>query len=144
MTVPAASLTVLIVDDDDDCRRIYGMALEHAGFAVMTANDGHEGLRLAKSHEPDMILMDIAMPVMDGLVALRQLRSHAATRDLPIVAVTAMAASHEVAQLKKAGFDELLIKPVQPNEIVAVARRLISAGGGALERPAPAPPTRAP
>jgi CheY-like chemotaxis protein len=117
--------TVLIVDDDEDCRRIYGLALEHAGYNVLTANDGHEGLRLAKFYEPDVILMDIAMPVMDGLAALRQLRSLGSTRDLPIVAVTAMATKHEVMDLSMSGFDELLTKPVAPNEIVAVVRRVL-------------------
>ena len=63
-------MLVLLVDDDEDCRRIYRAALEHAGHAVMLAKDGLEGLRIAKEEEPDLVLMDISMPNLDGFAAL--------------------------------------------------------------------------
>jgi two-component system, sensor histidine kinase len=115
--------TVLLVDDDDDSRRIFRLALEHAGHTVLIAHDGLEGIRLACLHQPDAILMDIAMPVMDGYTALKQLRSNVATRDLPILALTARGSLDEAAELLEAGFDELLIKPIAPVEVVtAIAR----------------------
>ena len=115
--------TVLLVDDDDDSRRIFRLALEHAGHKVVTAHDGLEGIRLAELHEPDAILMDIAMPVMDGYAALKQLRSNVATRGVPVLALTARGSIHEAADLLEAGFDELLIKPIAPLEVVAAIAR---------------------
>jgi two-component system cell cycle response regulator DivK len=109
---------VLLVDDDEDCRRIYRLALEHAGHAVMLAHDGLEGLRIAKEEEPDLVLMDISMPNLDGFAALKRLRAHGATKDLRIVAITAAAAYYDVAEFAAAGFDGLLTKPVGPKELV--------------------------
>src|SRR5437763_15895118 len=94
---------VLLVDDDDDSRRIFQMALEHAGHTVFTARNGSEGARLAKFHEPHVILMDIGMPVMDGYAALKALRSNPATHDLPILALTARASLHDVSEMLNAG-----------------------------------------
>lgn len=114
---------VLIVDDDDDCRRIYTAALEHAGYSVLTANDGAEGVRMARSHGPSVILLDIAMPVLDGLAALKQLRADPVTRTVPTLALSASASVHHATNLLAAGFDELLLKPIRPFEVVdAVAR----------------------
>src|SRR5512140_978765 len=123
----SVSLIVLVVDDDEDSRRIASLALEHAGHTVLTANNGAEGVRLARRHEPDVILMDIAMPVMDGLTAVQQLRANQATRDLPIFAVSARATAHDAEEARRAGFDEYLTKPVQPIEIIAAVNRLRTA-----------------
>jgi two-component system cell cycle response regulator DivK len=115
---------VLLVDDDDDSRRIFQLALEHAGHTVLTARDGSEGARLAKFHEPHVVLMDIAMPVMDGFAALKQLRSNVTTRDLPILALTARSSMHDIAEMLHAGFDELLLKPIAPQDVVAAVERM--------------------
>lgn len=111
-------MLVLLVDDDEDCRRIYRLALEHAGHRVLLANDGLEGLRIAKEEEPELILMDIAMPNLDGFSALKRLRAHGSTKDLRIVAITAAASYYDLSEFTAAGFDGLLTKPVGPRELV--------------------------
>jgi two-component system, sensor histidine kinase len=120
---PFREKIVLLVDDDEDSRRIFQLALEHAGHTVLTARDGSEGARLAKFHEPDVILMDIGMPVMDGFSALKILRANPATHDLPILALTARGSVHDVAEVLNAGFDQLLLKPITPLEVVVAVDR---------------------
>jgi CheY-like chemotaxis protein len=122
---PLREKIVLLVDDDEDSRRIFQLALEHAGHIVLTARDGSEGARLAKFHEPDVILMDIGMPVMDGFSALKLLRSNPATHDLPILALTARGSMHDVAEMLNAGFDQLLLKPIAPLDVVGAVNRAV-------------------
>src|SRR6059058_3410146 len=95
LTLPATPACVLLVDDDSDTRQIYRLALEHAGFEILTANNGFEAIRLAKLHEPDVILMDIAMPEVDGITALQSIRTSPTTRSIPVIAVTALAIAEE-------------------------------------------------
>ena len=122
---PAHSPIVLIIDDDEDCRHIYAMALEHAGLTVVTANNGLEGVRLARLHEPDVILMDIAMPVMDGKTAARMLKANRATADLPILAVTARSFTTESSTSQKSEFEDVLVKPTAPADLVSAVQRLL-------------------
>jgi len=124
-TVPttASPFTVLIVDDDDDCRRISGMALEHAGFAVLTANDGHEGLRLAKNHEPDIILMDIAMPVMDGLTLLAELRNQQS--EVRAIIVSAYGDMINIRTAMNRGAFDFVTKPVDLNDLEITIRKTL-------------------
>jgi CheY-like chemotaxis protein len=121
----ASKPIVLIIDDDEDCRHMYGMALEHAGLRVVTANNGLEGVRLARLHEPDVILMDIAMPVMDGKTAARMLKANRATADLPILAVTARSFTTESSTSQRSEFEDVFIKPTAPADLVAAVQRLI-------------------
>jgi CheY-like chemotaxis protein len=117
--------TVLVVDDSEDCRIIYSAALAFAGYAVLTAGDGAEGVRLAADAVPDLVLMDIEMPVLDGFNALRLLRAREPTRNITIVALTARASLHQQSELKSAGFDDVLLKPITPMRVVeAVERRM--------------------
>jgi CheY-like chemotaxis protein len=124
--VPTSPACVLIVDDDSDARQIYGLALEHAGFAILTANNGFEAIRLAKLHEPDVILMDIAMPEVDGVTALQSIRTSPLTRAIPIIAVTAIAVSEELPATVVGGFDEIMLKPVPPMQVVEAVRRWVA------------------
>jgi DNA-binding response OmpR family regulator len=117
--------TVLLVDDSDDCRFIYTIALEHAGLRVLTAVDGREGVRVALENEPDAILMDIEMPELNGLQALRALRSEARMNRSPVLAVTARASVHQQAELLRAGFDEVLLKPIEPGRVVAAVQLIL-------------------
>jgi len=121
-------MQILIVDDDDDCRRIYRMALEHAGHSVVVAEDGLEGLQIAKEEEPDLILLDISMPYLDGFSAISLLRTDPMTRDRKIVAITAAAAHYESTAFLEKGFDGLLTKPVSPGDLVAAVARLDTRG----------------
>jgi CheY-like chemotaxis protein len=115
---------ILIVDDDDDCRRIYRMALEHAGHTVLLAHDGLEGVQIVKAETPDLVLMDIAMPYLDGFSAISLLRKDVETQDMKIVAITAAAAHYELSAFLEKGFDGLLTKPVTPAELVEAVARL--------------------
>ena len=114
---------VLLVDDDEQCHQMYGTALEFYGFDVDRATNGAEGIERVASTPPDVVLMDIAMPVLDGLAALRRLRSDQRTRTLPIVAITATVSVHEIGDLLDAGFCDVLLKPVDPVNVVKVARK---------------------
>jgi len=117
------SATVLVVDDDRDARHIFQLALEHAGHTVLIAHDGAEGVRLAQEHSPDVILMDVMMPRVDGVTALQTLRGSTATKNLPVIAVTALASPSDLEQLAPAGFSELLLKPIFPTDVVDAVRR---------------------
>lgn len=117
--------TVLLVDDSEDCRIIYSAALAFAGYTVLTARDGAEGVRLAADALPDLVLMDIEMPVLNGFDALRLLRAREPTRNIKVMALTARASSHQQSELKGAGFDDVLLKPITPMLVVeAVERRI--------------------
>lgn len=111
--------TVLLVEDDPDTRAIYGTALIARGYRVLTATQGAEGVSLARRHRPDIILMDIRMPVMDGWHAMRYLRSYYRTASIPVCAVSAYAPeAEEVAAVEALGFQGFLIKPIPPKELV--------------------------
>lgn len=112
--------TVLIIEDDQDTRSIYETALTERGFRVRTAGQGAEGVHLARTHPPDLILLDIRMPVMDGWGAIRYLKSYPETRQIPICGISAYAPDEE--ELERAGeaaFDCFLLKPIDPKEVVA-------------------------
>src|SRR6185437_127581 len=91
MASPAMPATVLIIEDNEDSRVIMSVWLEHAGYRVVLARDGVCGVALARSIMPIVILMDVALPEMDGWTAARTLRDDPLTRHIPIIALTAMA-----------------------------------------------------
>lgn len=124
--------TILLVEDHEDNRNIYRTILEHSGFRVVVAVDGREGIRLAGQEEPDLILLDIDIPLVDGLEVARRLKDNVYTSDIPIVALTAYAQSEDRARAEEAGFDGYLTKPVAPREVVAEVRRFLSASPDAM------------
>lgn len=103
---------ILIVEDNEKNLELMRDVLAIKGFATLKARTAGEGISLARAHRPDLILMDIRLPDMDGLAALAQLREHAATADIPVVAVTAYAMAGDQERLLKAGFNGYLVKPV--------------------------------
>ena len=110
--------TILLVEDNDDIRIITTIALEHGGrFDVLPAASGEEALRLAESHPVDLVLLDVMMPGMDGTETFAALRELDATRDTPIVFLTAKAQSTEVQRLLELGAKDVLTKPFDPLEI---------------------------
>ena len=119
MNVPV----VLLVDDNEDCRIIYGSTLRHAGYAVRTAVDGFQCLESAASEKPDLILLDIGMPRMDGMEALAELKRDPRTTDIPVVAVSARVNKDQHEAVLQAGFSEVLLKPITPGEILASVKR---------------------
>lgn len=121
--------TILLVEDNEDNRIIYSTVLRHVGYTVLEALDGLQAVALARSDLPDLILMDISIPEIDGWEATRILRLDATTRDIPIIALTAHALADDRERAVKVGFTSYLAKPVEPRAVVAEVRRWI--GGGA-------------
>jgi two-component system, cell cycle response regulator DivK len=107
---------ILVVDDDAAQRRIFSKYLQFTGFRVMEAADGEEGLRMARQHAPSLILLDIAMPVMDGWETMGRLREDSQTAAIPTVALTGFHLEPE--QLWEAGFCGYLEKPIQPFRVL--------------------------
>jgi two-component system, cell cycle response regulator DivK len=119
------SKVILLVEDHDDSRLIYSAILRHHGYAIVEAHDGAQGLDLARRHQPDLILLDVGLPVLDGWSAAEQLREHVATSCIPIVALTAHAFFEDRERGMQMGFSAYLVKPCKPSTVLAEVRRLI-------------------
>lgn len=119
--------TVLIVDDEADIRTIGRISLEDVGgMRVLLARSGEEGLALAASERPDVILLDVMMPGMDGLSTLARLREDPRTADLPVLFVTAKAQPHEVEHYLRAGARGVIAKPFEPLTLPDQLRRALA------------------
>jgi CheY-like chemotaxis protein len=131
---PAATgQTLLLVEDNEDNRIIYSTVLRHLGYRVVEAQDGVEAVELARSTQPDLILMDISIPRMDGWEATRIRRGDPRTSAIPIVALTAHALADDRERANEVGFSSYLAKPIEPRVVVAEVRRWI--GEGAAKKP---------
>jgi CheY-like chemotaxis protein len=120
---------VLLVDDNEDCRIIYGSTLRHAGYTVRTAVDGVQCLASVAEDAPDLILLDIGMPRMDGMEALERLKKDPQTNGIPVVAVSARVGQDQQASVLKAGFTEVLLKPITPSDILESVKRHLPLDG---------------
>lgn len=125
--------TLLLVEDNEDNRIIYCTVLRHLGYTVLEALDGVEAVELARSARPDLILMDISIPRMDGWEATRVLRGDPRTSAIPIIALTAHALSDDRERASQVGFTSYLAKPIEPRVVVAEIRRWI--GDGSAKKP---------
>ena len=103
---------VLIVEDNEANLLLMKEVLKPLGFTILVANDGEEGVRLAREHVPDLIVMDIQLPVMDGLTATRLIKSTPETCKIPIIAVTAHALLRDRENARKAGCNDYVTKPL--------------------------------
>lgn len=121
--------TILLVEDDAESRKIFRLILEHHGYSVLEARDGADGIRLAREEGPDLILMDLSIPLIDGLEATRRLKQDAATRSIPVVALTAHVMAEDREQSRRAGCVGHLAKPVDPRQVVDEVRRIVGASG---------------
>lgn len=117
--------TILLADDHEDNRIALTAVLERDGYNALEAADGREAVEMVREHMPDLVLMDLAMPVMDGRAAMVELRADPRTRDVPIVLLTAMALSVDRDRIIAEGFDGLLIKPCLPPHLLQEVRRLV-------------------
>lgn len=115
--------TVLLVDDDEDSRMICVTILEHHGYKVVEAGDGGEGLRLAREIRPDVILMDVTLPVLDGWTATRELKGSEPTSDIPVIMLTARALDTDRARGRDCGCDSYLTKPCSPTQVLEEVRK---------------------
>jgi CheY-like chemotaxis protein len=118
--------TILLVEDNEDNQAIYRTMLEHFGYDVIGAYDGEEGVRLAQQRKPDLILMDVSIPLLDGWEATRILKGDAATRHIPIIALTAHALAADRAKATAVGCDGYLPKPVEPRLVVQEVEKLLA------------------
>lgn len=116
---PRNGRTILIVEDSPEGRDIYAMALEAAGYAVLQAWDGAEGIRIATDARPDLIVMNVSMPHVNGVDAIEILKAHPATEHVPILVVTGHVTPMVRDGAWEAGCDDFLSKPVRPGELVA-------------------------
>lgn len=122
---PLQDPLILLVEDHEDNRNIYRTILEYHGFRVELAPDGREGLRLAREAAPDLILMDISIPLLDGWQVTRILKEDPATAGIPIVALTAHALEEDRVRAKAVGCDGYLTKPVEPTRVIEEVRRFL-------------------
>ena len=116
---------VLVVEDYPDAREMYVEYLRFSGFAVAEAHDGFEALSKAKELLPDVILMDLALPRMDGWEATRRLRLNERTRQIPVVALTGHAFAGYAESARRAGCTSFVTKPCLPDALVIEIRRVL-------------------
>ncbi len=122
--------TILIVEDNEDNLMVYRTILEHVGYGVIEARDGEEGIARAREHHPDLILMDISIPKIDGWEATRRLKEEEDTREIPIIALTAHALEEDREKALRVGCDGYLAKPVEPRRVVEEVQRYVGPAGG--------------
>jgi CheY-like chemotaxis protein len=120
-----APKTVLLVEDNEDNRTVYRTILEHFGYRVVEARNGEDGIRGARRDHPDLILMDISIPIIDGWEATKILKADPATAQIPIIALTAHALATDRAKATEVGCDGYLAKPCEPRRVVQEVQRFI-------------------
>ncbi|MBI2189201.1 MAG: response regulator [Acidobacteria bacterium] len=116
---------ILVVDDYEDAREMYAEYLRFCGFRVAEARNGNEALEQAFALHPDLILMDLSLPGMDGWEATRQLKADDRTRHVPVVALTGHALAGASEGAKRAGCDSFVTKPCLPDDLVVEVRRML-------------------
>jgi CheY-like chemotaxis protein len=122
--------TVLLVEDNEDNLVVYRTILEHVGYRVIEARDGEEGISRATEELPDIVLMDISIPKMDGWEATRRLKADARTRAIPVIALTAHALEEDRQRALNVGCDGYLAKPIEPRRVVEEVGRFLVAQAG--------------
>jgi two-component system, cell cycle response regulator DivK len=118
---------VLVVEDNERNLKLVRDVLQYAGYDIIEASTGEEGVELAQSLSPDVILMDLQLPDIDGMEALRRIRKSPATADVPVIAVTAFAMRNDRARAFDAGFDGYLEKPLSVRELPAQVQQFLTA-----------------
>jgi CheY-like chemotaxis protein len=118
--------TVLIVEDNVDNLLIYSTMLEFAGFRVVSAKDGPAGLALARTEAPDIILMDVSIPGIDGWEVTRQLKADPDTSKIPILVLTAHALAGDRTRAFEVGADGYISKPADPRSVLAAVQRRLA------------------
>ena len=126
MTVRRVQPLVLLAEDFEDARELYRDYLEFSGFTVRTVSNGRDAIDQAIALQPDLILMDASMPVLDGWQATRELKAHPATRHIPVLALTAHAFDDARQQAAAVGCDGFVTKPCLPDELVARVRDVLN------------------
>ncbi len=120
------SKRILVVEDTEDNRQILRDLLTNSGFELIEAVDGESGVALAASQRPDLILMDMQLPLIDGYEATRRIKANPSMKATPIIAVTSYALSGDEAKARAAGCDGYIAKPFSPRQLLAKVRELLS------------------
>ena len=115
---------ILAVDDERHIVRLVQVNLQRAGYEVVTAYDGKEALEKVASEQPDLIVLDVMMPYMDGFEVLQNLRKNMSTRELPVIMLTAKAQDADVFRGWQSGVDCYLTKPFNPMELISFVKRI--------------------
>ena len=129
MSRPRDQTVILIADDRASSRELLRTVLQRAGYEVLEAEDGEQALAQARVGNPDLVLLDLQMPGLDGFGVLAELRGDPRFRDLPIVALTASAMRGDREKILEAGFTEYLAKPASPETLRETVARLLRPGG---------------
>jgi CheY-like chemotaxis protein len=125
---------ILLVEDNEMNRDMLSRRLQRKGYQVVLALDGQSGVEMTQTHAPDLVLMDMSLPVLDGWEATRRLKADAATRHIPVIALTAHAMSGDREKALKAGCDDYDTKPVELPRLLAKIEALLSGDEMASER----------
>jgi len=124
-----ANELILIVEDNEKNLKLVRDVLQYKGYQTIEAGTGEEGVRLARARIPDLVLMDIQLPGMDGIRALGELRADPTTRAIPVIAVTASAMTHDRKKILAAGFDGYQSKPIKVKEFMDAVREMLDQRG---------------
>ena len=122
---------ILIVEDNARSRKLARDVLQYKGYQTVETETGEEALQLARTRHPALILMDIQLPGIDGITALHRLRAEAETRDIPVMAVTASAMTHNRQEILAAGFDGYQSKPINIKDFVQAVQQMLERHRGA-------------
>jgi len=117
---------ILIVEDNPQNRLLVKDVLEFHGYEIMEAEDGQAGIEMAKKYKPDLILMDIQMPVMDGFTAGKIIRGDPDTKNIKMIAVTSFAMSGDKERIMEAGFNHYISKPLNTRELPVLIKEMLS------------------
>jgi CheY-like chemotaxis protein len=123
--MPAKKPVILVADDEEDIKEILKMFLEGCGYEVVTAFDGLDAIQRVEESRPALILMDIMMPVLDGIAVTKQLKASGKTREIPIVMLTAAAQSAMVQRAMEAGASAYISKPFEPDQVREIIEKTI-------------------
>jgi two-component system, cell cycle response regulator DivK len=121
---------VLLVEDNEMNRDMLSRRLTRRGFQVVCAVDGQQGVDLARTEKPDIVLMDMSLPVLDGWEATRRVKADDATRNVPVIGLTAHAMSGDREKVLEAGCDEYDLKPVELDRLIEKMERLLGKANG--------------
>jgi CheY-like chemotaxis protein len=125
---PRTQAVILLAEDFEDARDLYKDYLEFSGFQVETATNGRDAIDLATSLQPDLILMDASMPVLDGWQATRELKANPVTKHIPVLALTAHAFDDARQEARSSGCDGFVTKPCLADDLVARVRATLESG----------------
>jgi len=120
--------TILIVEDNEKNMKLVRDILQHRGHTTLEAVTGNDGVRLARERRPDLVLMDIQLPDIDGIEALRQIRTEPALDATPVLAVSASVMPDEQQQIVASGFDAYVTKPINLKQFLETVQRFLTSG----------------